>query len=49
MLTQGNEDGKPGNSLKKEVVISVLSILGIIRGSKDAVDTNMSKVQSQLN
>ncbi|KAK1427905.1 hypothetical protein QVD17_16630 [Tagetes erecta] len=43
MLTHGNEDGKPGNSLKKEVVVSVLSILGSIRGSKDAVDTNMSK------
>ncbi|KAI3829442.1 hypothetical protein L1987_03566 [Smallanthus sonchifolius] len=43
MLTHGNEDGKPDNSLKKEEVISVLSILGSIRRSEDAIDTNMSK------
>ncbi|KAI3682841.1 hypothetical protein L1987_83148 [Smallanthus sonchifolius] len=43
MLTHGNEDGKPGNSLKKEEVISVLSILGSIRRSEDAIDANMSK------
>ncbi|KAI7749675.1 hypothetical protein M8C21_033736, partial [Ambrosia artemisiifolia] len=43
VLTHGNEDGKPGNSLKKEEVISVLSILGSIRSSEDAIDANMSK------
>ncbi|CAI9270247.1 unnamed protein product [Lactuca saligna] len=37
------EDGKPDNSLKKEEVISVLSVLRSIRSSQDAVDTNMSK------
>lgn len=49
MLALGNEEGKPGNnSLKKEEVISVLSILGRIRSSEDAVDANMSKVQSHM-
>ncbi|KAJ9566892.1 hypothetical protein OSB04_002858 [Centaurea solstitialis] len=43
MLALGEEDGKPGNSLKKEEVISVISILQSIRSSEDAVDTNMSK------
>ncbi|KVI01136.1 Armadillo-like helical, partial [Cynara cardunculus var. scolymus] len=43
MLALGEEDGKPGNSLKKEEVISVVSIIQSIRSSEDAVDTNMSK------
>ncbi|KAK9057901.1 hypothetical protein SSX86_022740 [Deinandra increscens subsp. villosa] len=43
MLAHGDENGKPGNNLKKEGVISVLSILGSIRRSEDAIDTNMSK------
>ncbi|KAJ0791645.1 putative sister chromatid cohesion protein Pds5 [Helianthus annuus] len=43
MLTNFHEDGKPNNSLKKEEVISVLSILQSIRSSEDAIDTNMSK------
>ncbi|KAJ0808766.1 putative sister chromatid cohesion protein Pds5 [Helianthus annuus] len=43
MLTNFHEDGKPSNSLKKEEVISVLSILQSIRSSEDAIDTNMSK------
>ncbi|KAI3698227.1 hypothetical protein L6452_31340 [Arctium lappa] len=43
MLALGEEDGKPGNSLKKEEVISIVSILQSIRRSEDAVDTNMSK------
>ena len=44
MLALGEEDGKPGNSLKKEEVTSVVSILQSIRNSEDAVNTNMSKV-----
>lgn len=44
MLAHGDENGKPGSTLKKEEVISVLSILGSIRKSEDAIDTNMSKV-----
>ncbi|KAL8214756.1 hypothetical protein R6Q57_004205 [Mikania cordata] len=43
MLTHGNDDGKPGGSLKKEEVISVLSILESIRSSEDATDSNTSK------
>ncbi|XP_076925965.1 sister chromatid cohesion protein PDS5 homolog A-like isoform X2 [Bidens hawaiensis] len=43
MLAHGDENGKPGSTLKKEEVISVLSILGSIRKSEDAIDTNMSK------
>ncbi|KAL7585629.1 hypothetical protein Lser_V15G42923 [Lactuca serriola] len=37
------EDGKPHNSLKKEEVISVLSILRSIKSYQNVVDTNMSK------
>ncbi|XP_076907861.1 sister chromatid cohesion protein PDS5 homolog A-like [Bidens hawaiensis] len=42
MLAHGDENGKPG-TLKKDEAISVLSILGSIRKSEDAIDTNMSK------
>lgn len=46
MLARGDEEGKSGNSLKKDEVISILSILQSIRSSEDAVDKNVSKVQS---
>ncbi|KAI3740872.1 hypothetical protein L2E82_31347 [Cichorium intybus] len=43
MLALGDEEGKPGKSMKKEEVIIVISILQSIRSSEDAVDTKMSK------
>lgn len=46
MLDLGDEDGKPSNSLKKEEVISVVSVLRSIRRSEDAVDAHMSKVHT---
>ncbi|XP_071689759.1 sister chromatid cohesion protein PDS5 homolog A isoform X3 [Rutidosis leptorrhynchoides] len=42
-LALGDEEGKPGKGLKKEEVVSVLSILQSIRSSEDAVDSNVSK------
>nr|GEU32782.1 sister chromatid cohesion protein PDS5 homolog B-like isoform X1 [Tanacetum cinerariifolium] len=43
MLAHEDEAGNPGKNLKKEGVISVLSVLQSIRSSEDAVDTIMSK------
>ncbi|GJV33394.1 sister chromatid cohesion protein PDS5 homolog B-like protein isoform X1 [Tanacetum coccineum] len=43
MLAHEDEAGNPGKNLKKEGVISVLSVLQSIRSAEDAVDTIMSK------
>lgn len=39
------DDGKPGIGLKREDIISIISVLRSVKRSKDALDTNMSKVQ----
>ncbi|KAI3745336.1 hypothetical protein L1987_58447 [Smallanthus sonchifolius] len=42
-LARGDEDGKPGLSLRREEVILINSVVRSIKRFKDAVDTNMTK------
>ncbi|KAI7731479.1 hypothetical protein M8C21_026903, partial [Ambrosia artemisiifolia] len=42
-LARGDEDGKAGVALKKEDVISIISVVRSIKRFEDAVDTNMTK------
>ncbi|KAK9051851.1 hypothetical protein SSX86_028479 [Deinandra increscens subsp. villosa] len=42
-LACGDEDGKPGDSLRREDIIWINSVVRSIKRFKDAVDTNMTK------
>lgn len=42
-LARGDEDGKSEVGLKREEIISIISVLRNIKSSKDAVDKNVSK------